>query len=75
MPTLDCRGKKAVANHRREVPYRLIHCDSNLSAGDPAAGNLLVQWDNLEALRALLPYYAGMPVARDFSSIDRKIDT
>lgn len=46
-------------NHHREVPYRLIHCDGALSAGDAEAGNLLVQGDNLEALRALLPYYAG----------------
>lgn len=59
MPTLDWIGKKAVVNHHREVPYRLIHCDPALSAGDPDAGNLLVQGDNLEALRALLPYYAG----------------
>ncbi len=59
MPTLDWIGKQAVVNHHREVPYRLIHCDSELSAGDPEAGNLLVQGDNLEALRALLPYYAG----------------
>jgi len=59
MPTLDWIGKKAVVNHHREVPYRLIHCNSALSAGDPEAGNLLVQGDNLEALRALLPYYAG----------------
>jgi adenine-specific DNA-methyltransferase len=58
MPTLDWIGKKAVVNHHREVPYRLIHCDSALSAGDAEAGNLLVQGDNLEALRALLPYYA-----------------
>lgn len=59
MPTLDWIGKQAVVNHHREVPYRLIHCDGALSAGDPEAGNLLVQGDNLEALRALLPYYAG----------------
>ena len=59
MPTLDWIGKQAVVNHHREVPYRLIHCDSELSVGDPDAGNLLVQGDNLEALRALLPYYAG----------------
>jgi len=59
MPTLDWIGKQAVVNHHREVPYRLIHCDSDLSAGDPDAGNLLVQGDNLQALRALLPYYAG----------------
>ena len=59
MPTLDWIGKKAAVNHHREVPYRLIHCDSALSAGDPQAENLLVQGDNLEALRALLPYYAS----------------
>jgi adenine-specific DNA-methyltransferase len=59
MPTLDWIGKQAVVNHHREVPYRLVHCDSALSAGDAEAGNLLVQGDNLEALRALLPYYAG----------------
>lgn len=59
MPTLDWIGKKAVVNHHREVPYRLIHCNGKLSAGDPEAGNLLVQGDNLEALKALLPYYAG----------------
>ncbi|MEP2921319.1 MAG: site-specific DNA-methyltransferase [Sulfitobacter sp.] len=59
MPTLDWIGKKAVVNHHREVPYRLIHCDGESSAGDPDAGNLLVQGDNLEALKALLPYYAG----------------
>jgi adenine-specific DNA-methyltransferase len=59
MPVLDWIGKKAVVNHHREVPYRLIHCDKSKSVGDPEAGNLLVQGDNLEALKALLPYYAG----------------
>jgi len=58
MPTLDWIGKKSVVNHHREVPYRLIHCDKAKSVGDPDAGNLLVQGDNLEALKALLPYYA-----------------
>lgn len=59
MPTLDWVGKQAVVDHHRKVPYRLLHCDKDLSAGDPDAGNLLVQGDNLEALKALLPYYAG----------------
>lgn len=59
MPTLDWIGKKAVVNHHRDVPYRLIHCGKDKSVGDPDAGNLLVQGDNLEALKALLPYYAG----------------
>jgi adenine-specific DNA-methyltransferase len=59
MPTLDWIGKAAVVNHHRQVPYHLLRCDRELSAGDPDAGNLLVQGDNLLALKALLPYYAG----------------
>ncbi len=59
MPTLDWIGKKAVLNHHREVPYHLLKCDKSLSVGDPGSGNLLVQGDNLLALKALLPYYAG----------------
>ena len=59
MPTLDWIGKSAVINHHRKVPYHLLRCDRELSAGDPDAGNLLVQGDNLLALKALLPYYAG----------------
>ena len=59
MPVLNWIGKDAVVNHHRAVPYRLVHCDGAASAGDRAAGNLLVQGDNLEALKALLPYYGG----------------
>jgi site-specific DNA-methyltransferase (adenine-specific)/adenine-specific DNA-methyltransferase len=59
MPQLDWIGKQAVVNHHREVPYRLLHCDEELSVGDPGSGNLLVEGDNLEALKALLPHYAG----------------
>lgn len=55
MPTLDWIGKHAVANHHRKVPYHLLRCDQELSAGDPDAANLLVQGDNLLALKALLP--------------------
>lgn len=59
MAILDWIGKRAVVNHHRDVPYRLLHCDKSKSVGDADAGNLLVQGDNLEALKALLPYYAG----------------
>ncbi len=59
MPTLDWIGKKAVVKHHLEVPYRLLKCDGGLSVGEPGEGNLLVQGDNLEALKALLPYYGG----------------
>lgn len=59
MPTLDWIGKKVVLNHHREVPYHLLRCDRGLSAGESDSENLLVQGDNLIALKALLPYYAG----------------
>jgi hypothetical protein len=52
MPTLDWIGKKAVLNHHREVPYRLLRCDDELSVGNPDSGNLLVHGDNLLALKA-----------------------
>lgn len=58
MPTLNWIGKDAVINHHKEVPLRLLKCNETLSVGDDS-GNLLVQGDNLEALKALLPYYAG----------------
>lgn len=58
MPTLDWIGKKAVLNHHNEVPFHLLRCDPELSVGE-VSGNLLVQGDNLLALKALLPYYAG----------------
>ncbi len=59
MPTLTWIGKDAVVNHDQQVPYRLIHCDGDRSVGEAGAhaGNLLVEGDNLHALKALLPYY------------------
>lgn len=59
MPSLNWIGKEAVINHHRQVPYHLLRCDNSLSCGDTDSGNLLVEGDNLLALKALLPYYAG----------------
>jgi 16S rRNA G966 N2-methylase RsmD len=59
MPTLNWIGKEAVVDHHRRVPTRLLECDRELSVGDPEAENLLVEGDNLEALKALLPRYRG----------------
>jgi len=59
MPTLNWIGKKAVENHHRQVPFHLLKEVPSLSVGDPGSGNLLVEGDNLLALKALLPYYAG----------------
>src|SRR5207244_3823078 len=51
MPSLDWIGKNAVRAHHRTVPYHLLKCDKELSVGDPGSGNLLVQGDNLLALK------------------------
>ena len=61
MPTLNWIGKDAVIRHHQQVPFRLLEPVAELSCGDnPAAsGNLIVQGDNLHALKALLPRYAG----------------
>lgn len=59
MPTLDWIGKKAIVNHHSEVPFHLLKVTDKLSAGDSDSKNLLVQGDNLIALKALLPQYAG----------------
>jgi adenine-specific DNA-methyltransferase len=69
MPTLNWIGKEAVVKHHKEVPFRLLEPVPELScekvgAGDTAncaaaSGNLIVQGDNLHALKALLPRYAG----------------
>lgn len=59
MPTLNWIGKDAVETHHKEVPFRLLEPVENLYFGDPASGNLLIQGDNLVALKALLPRYAG----------------
>jgi DNA modification methylase len=59
MPTLNWIGKDAVVNHPHQVPFHLLKDVPELAAGDPGSGNLIVQGDNLVALKALLPYYAG----------------
>ncbi len=59
MPTLNWIGRKAVENHHRQVPFHLLKDEPELSVGEPGAGNLLVEGDNLLALKALLPYYSG----------------
>ena len=70
MPTLNWIGKDAVVNHHKEVPFHLLKCDEKLSVASKTSevsetsevshgSNLLVQGDNLLALKALLPHYTG----------------
>lgn len=64
MPTLEFKGKPFVYSHHFSVPFRELIVDSKKSL--PAKGrkpslddNLIIHGDNLEALKALLPRYAG----------------
>ena len=63
MPTLNWIGKDAVVKHHKDVPFRLLEPVPELSCGPDqsglVSGNLIVQGDNLHALKALLPRYAG----------------
>jgi adenine-specific DNA-methyltransferase len=55
MPTLDWLNRDAAFRAAAQVPHRLPQAVS--AHGDGDARNLLVQGDNLEALKALLPLY------------------
>lgn len=58
MPTLNWTGKDAVVNHDKEVPFRLLKKIKSASVGHNSQ-NLILHGDNLEALKALMPYYTG----------------
>jgi adenine-specific DNA-methyltransferase len=64
VPTLDFKGKPFVYSHHLSVPFRELIVEPAKSV--PAAGkdasledSLIIHGDNLEALKALLPRYAG----------------
>jgi len=59
MPTLDWLNRAAAFTTAAQVPYRLLEPISTHGEAQSAAGNLLIQGDNLEALKALLPFYRG----------------
>jgi adenine-specific DNA-methyltransferase len=60
MTELFFKGKEFVYNHHLAVPHRPLMPDPEKSVGAPdLAGNLIIQGDNLHALKALLPVYAG----------------
>lgn len=64
MPMLDWIGKDKVINHHNDVPYRGLDrqysYDSNgQTATDNDSSNMIIQGDNLEALKSLLPRYEG----------------
>ncbi len=59
MPILNWLSREEDVSAAQRVPYRLFEEAADLSAGDCDATNMLIQGDNLDALKALLPFYAG----------------
>ncbi|HLD77052.1 MAG TPA: hypothetical protein VI861_02850 [Rickettsiales bacterium] len=59
MPILHWLNRDRTIKQKSRVSYHLLEVDQNLSCGDQNLQNLLIQDDNLEALKALPPYYAG----------------
>ena len=63
MPTLDFKGKQFIYAHHLTVPFRKpeIDTEKSLTGEKPPSldDNLIIHGDNLHALKALLPRYAG----------------
>jgi len=61
MPTIQFKGKTFVQNHHLAVPYHQLVPQKDKSLTDKLSlhDNLIVHGDNLLALKALLPTYAG----------------
>ncbi len=64
MPTLEFKGKQLVYAHHLTVPSRTIEVDAEKSLSPKGEkpsldNNLIIHGDNLHALKALLPRYAG----------------
>ena len=61
MPTLHFKGKTFVQNHHLAVKYHQLVPKKELSLTDTISlhDNLIIQGDNLKALKALLPTYGG----------------
>ena len=59
MPILNWLGRDEALKTAAKTPYRLLEEVPELGYGDRSTDNMIIQGDNLEALKALLPFYAG----------------
>ncbi len=59
MPWLEWHNRSDDLKATAKTPHHLLQPIQSLSHGDEDASNMLIQGENLEALKALLPYYAG----------------
>ncbi len=58
MPILEWLNKNEAIKGADKASYRLLKANTELSYGEQTE-NMLIKGDNLEALKALLPYYKG----------------
>lgn len=59
LPILDWMSRSEDIVAAAKVPYRMLEVVPELDGGDGNPANMLIQGDNLDALKALLPFYAG----------------
>jgi adenine-specific DNA-methyltransferase len=60
MATLRFKGKNIIWNHHLSVPYHTLDEDKKLSFNSVKAdGSLIIEGDNLIAMKSLLPQYSG----------------
>lgn len=59
MPLLQWFNRDEDLTRTARVPYRLLEPVPSLHYGEEDSPNMLIEGDNLDALKALLPYYAG----------------
>ena len=59
MPMLNWMGREKAAKATKDVVMKILREEKSLGYGNAAKDNILVHGDNLEALKALLPFYAG----------------
>ncbi|MDE2422299.1 MAG: site-specific DNA-methyltransferase [Gammaproteobacteria bacterium] len=59
MPFLDWVNKNQAVQTSDDVPYHLLQHKKTYGDKDAAKDNLIIQGDNLQALKALLPFYTG----------------
>jgi adenine-specific DNA-methyltransferase len=60
MPTLQFKGKNIIWNHHLAVPFHTLNEVSDLHYNpEKANGNIIIEGDNLIALKSLLPQFAG----------------
>ena len=59
MPFLDWVNKNQAVTSASQVPYHLLHLEQTHGDANAAQKNLIIQGDNLQALKALLPFYTG----------------